>query len=179
MAKEANAVETTPQTSVPAPATITMDQLLPLLQAITSQQTSAAEVQAKILADAIISAQKPYVDPKKEENEEKFREQMRRQAKQERENLKSSRNICPHIAGSNPLSEFQDQWGRTCIVWHQSPSSEWVGTCLQCQRQFFENDPDYSEWRRKMSICKVSGSGQYQFMDPMAAKARARGDIGA
>jgi metal-dependent amidase/aminoacylase/carboxypeptidase family protein len=176
MAKEAN--EAT-QAHIPTPATITMDQLMPLLQAIASQQTSAAEVQAKILADALIESQKPYIDPKKEENEEKFRAQMRRQAEQERANLKAARNACPHIAGSNSLSEFQDQHNRTCIVWHQSPSSEWVGTCLNCQRQFFENDADYNEWRRKPSICKVSGSGQYQFLDPAAARARARGEVAA
>lgn len=180
MAKEANEVEVrSPKTDIPAPATITMDQLLPLLEAISGKQAMAAESQAKILADAIIAAQKPYVDPKKEENEEKFREQMRRQAKAERENLKAARSQCPHIAGSNPLSEFHDQHNRTCIVWHQSPSSEWVGTCLQCQRQFFENDPDYNEWRRKPSICRVSGSGQYQFLDPAAARARARGEVAA
>lgn len=189
MAKEANAEVThtpTPQVA-PAPpvvvappqAVITMDQLLPLLEAIASKNAEASTISAKLLADALIEANKPYTDPKKEENEEKFREQMRRQATQERANLKAARNACPHIAGCNSLSEFPDSHGRTCIVWHQSPSSEWVGTCLNCQRQFFEIDSDYGEWFRKPSICKRSGSGQYSFMDPMAAKARARGEVAA
>lgn len=133
------------------------------------------EKSAQTLADALIESKKPYIDPKVEENDKIFREQNRRMKESEREMLKANQSSCPHIAGSSSLSEYPDMYGRTSIVWHEVDSTEVIGICTTCLREFREVDEDYAEWRRKPSINRLSRSGQRQWGDATAAKQRARG----
>lgn len=155
-------------------APITTDQLLSLLQTMAAAQNQSSENQARLMADAIVAAQKPYVDPKKEENDKIFKEQNRRQMEQDRHNKHANQKYCPHIAGCNPLSEVRDHANRTSIIWHVTDSTETIGICTNCQRVFHENDPDYAEWRQKPSYNRMSKSGQREYADPLAARERAR-----
>jgi hypothetical protein len=130
--------------------------------------------QATMIAEAIVLAQKPYVDPKKEQNDKMFQEQNRRQMEQDRQAKHANQKLCPHIAGCNSLSEFRDHMNRTSIVWHKSDSTETFGICTNCQRIFRDNDPDYQEWRQKPCFNKASASGVREYADPVAAKERGR-----
>jgi hypothetical protein len=91
--------------------------------------------------------------------------------------VKAAQDQCPHLAGSNPLSDQPDLLNRTSIIWHTSDSSETYGICTNCQRVFHENDADYAQWRRRVSINKQSRSGERFFADPMRARAIARGEL--
>lgn len=155
---------------MPADKPITTSQLLTLLAKMNSESTDR-------LAQAIIQAQKPYVDPKAEENDRKFRENNRRQRDAQMKAIKDGQASCPHIAGCNPLSESQDMYSRTCIVWHETDATEIVGICTNCQRIFRETDPDYMDWRRKQSINRISRGGNRQWPDARTAKQIARGEI--
>jgi len=147
---------------------ISTKQLLELLAHMNADSSNK-------LAEAIIAAQKPYEDPKKAENDRMFREQTRRQSEQERLAKHNNQINCPHIAGCNLLSEFRDPAGRTSIIWHTFDSTATIGTCTNCQRHFFEDEPDYMEWRRKPSFNRASASGRREYDDPKAARERARG----
>jgi len=147
---------------------ISTKQLLELLAHMNADSSNK-------LAEAIIAAQKPYEDPKKEANEKMFREQTRRQSKQEREAMNANQAACPHVAGCNLLSEMRDPMGRTSIIWHTTDSTETIGICTNCQRIFRDNEPDYVEYRRKPSFNRPSASGRREYNDPKAARERARG----
>lgn len=149
-----------------APA-MTVEQMLEVIARLNSSQTDR-------LAEAIVAAQKPYVDPRHAENEELFRKQTREQELARKASEKAIQDSCPHIAGCNPLSEFPDPSGRTSIVWHRTDTGEVVGLCTYCQRPFREGDPDYSQWRMKKSFNRESKSGDRYFADPVAARKAAR-----
>jgi len=164
------------QSSKSPDAPITTSQLLDLFAKMAAAQNQSSQSLAETLAKAIVDAQKPYIDPKKAENDEMFREQSRRQRKAQMEAIKASQASCPHIAGCNSLSEFPDPHNRTCIVWHQNDATEIIGICTNCQRIFRETDPDYMEWRKKASINRLSKGGERQWSNAFAAKKIARGD---
>lgn len=151
--------------SIDAP--ISTRQLLELLAKMNSESS-------KTLAEAIVAAQKPYIDPKVEQNEEMFRAQNRAQMEAERLAKYNEQHNCPHIAGCNPLSELRDPAGRTSILWHRSDSTEWLGICTYCIRVFRDTDPDYNVWRSKPSFNRPSMAGERNFLDPKAARERAR-----
>jgi len=157
-----------------ADAPITKTELLALLAQMTQSTNESQKTMAEIIANALIEAKKPYIDPKLEENEEKFREANRIQAKQTKQSEKQAQDNCPHIAGCNALSEMRDVAGRTSIIWHRTDASEVLGICTNCQRLFRDNEPDYNKWRMMPSFNRMSMSGQRDFFDPMAAKQRAR-----
>lgn len=151
------------------PITMTPESLLELI-------TKMNETSTDRLAAALIESRKPYVDPKQEQNEEFMRQQAREQRKREEAGRKRDQENCPHLAGSNSLSDQPDLLGRTCIVWHTSDSTETFGICSNCQRIFRDNDPDYGVWRRKPSINKQSRAGERFFADPIKAREVARGE---
>lgn len=155
-------------------APITTAQLLQLLNTMAASQTQSSQNLAQTLADAIVKAREPFVDPKKEENDKMFREQNRRQMEQERQAKYANQKACPHIAGCNSLSDFRDHMSRTSIIWHKTDSSETLGICTNCQRIFHDNEPDYQEWRSKPCFNKPSASGNREYADPIAARERAR-----
>jgi hypothetical protein len=80
------------------------------------------EASSDKLANALLESRKPYRDPKQEENEEFMREQAREQRRRESANLKAYQDNCPHLAGSNPLSDQPDlrvaHLGLNRDVWH-------------------------------------------------------------
>src|SRR5882757_7242548 len=128
-------------------APITQAQLIALLTSLVAGQQQSQSTLAQAIVDGMKEAQKPYLDPKKEENEELFRQQARRIEEQRRSNERASQQHCPHIAGCNGLSTSRDYQGRTCIIWHQLDSGETLGLCTNCQREIRATDPDYQKWR--------------------------------
>lgn len=93
------------------------------------------------------------------ENEKDFRKQLKKLDERRLEAAKAERAKCPHIAGSNLLSECQDWYKRTSIVWHRLNTGEEVGLCTNCFRNFFPSDPDYTAWRKKTSFNRRSAAG--------------------
>jgi hypothetical protein len=163
MSKSPEAPESTPPTMSP-------DALLELIARMNSDASDR-------LAKALIESRKPWTDPKQEENEQFMRNQERAQRERTALATKAYQENCPHLAGSNPLSDQSDLLGRTCIIWHTSDVGETFGICSNCQRVFRENEADYATWRRKPSINKQSRAGERQFADPIAARRTARGEI--
>lgn len=169
--------EATPTQAPDAP--ITTAQLMDLLGKLASAQNQSSENIAQTMATAMMEVRKPYIDPKQEENDRKFRDNNRRQRESERLSMRRNQESCPHIAGCSAQSSSADMYGRTCIVWHQTDATEVVGICTNCQRIFRETDEDFMLWRRKQSInhpMSKSGWDQRYFADPKAAREIARGD---
>lgn len=152
--------------TAPEPA-ISTHQLLELFTKMNAEN-------AQLLAKAIVDAQKPYEDPAKKANDEKFKAMDRAQMEQQRLNRIADQKACPHIAGCNPLSEEMHPSGKTAIIKHRLDSSETIGICTNCQRVWRENDPDYGEWMRKPSFNRNSMSGDRQFRDPARAREAGR-----
>lgn len=141
-------------------APITQAQLIALLTSIVSGQQKSESALATAIIEGLKESQKPYVDPKKEENEELFRQQARRIEETRRSNERASQQHCPHIAGCNGLSTSRDYQGRTCIIWHQfHPNAPAVGICTNCQKEFHSTDADYLTWRSIPSVSTPSTCG--------------------
>ncbi|MBS1816206.1 MAG: hypothetical protein JSS87_15150 [Acidobacteria bacterium] len=143
---------------------LSMNDLLAILGKMSDAQTDR-------LANALIEAKKPYIDPKDVENAEIMRAQAREQYKREKEGIKRMQDNCPHIRGCNPLSEMSDPSGLTSIAWHKLDSGEVIGICTYCTRVFKSADPDYQLWRNKKSGNRLSAAGDREFTDRAAARA--------
>jgi hypothetical protein len=150
MADEVKDQQTKQQTKQPeAQVVLTAKELVELMKGNT-----------EALANAILEARKPYVDPKQEENDELFRQQERDQQARIEQGKKQEQAACEHIVGCNPLSDSKHPSNLTSILWHRCDNSEDIGICTNCQRIFRTTDPDYGEWRRKKSYNKMSMAGQ-------------------
>ena len=102
------------------------------------------------------------------DNEREFRRKIKTLESQWEEVRKYRQSNCPHIAGCNELSEESDLRGRTSIVWHRLDHGVETGLCQNCQRLFQPTDPDYAEWKEKLSFNKMSAAGiRYNFSLPV------------
>ena len=167
--------ETSEEVLAPPPTTgetvtLSKEQFQELLsRAGVNGVTGATDITAfaKIIAEAMIEAKKPYVDPRQTANEESMRASMRDQEKRLRENTRRYQyDECSHIMGSHPLSDQADQFNRTAICWHRNDLGSIIGVCSVCQRLFVPSDPDYRQWRSRKSASRMSSAGQRQFVNP-------------
>lgn len=117
----------------------------------------------KSLVEALKDIRKPYKSPAQEENDRVMAEQTRELQERLRRTLELDRANCPHMQGSNALSE--EQGTRTSIWWHRLDSGTYWGICSNCQRQFWPSDPDYRKWRGMKSGNRASSAGERQFVD--------------
>jgi hypothetical protein len=150
---------------------MTIGDLEKIVGQIKDQSDDKMQSLAKMIADALIESKKPYVSPQQLENEETMRKSMREQRKRLEEDLEASKATCPHMQGSNALSDVSGPM--TAIVQHRLDTGEVIGICTNCIRVFRQNDPDYLEWMRKKSGNKMSSAGIRMFMRPaevMAAR---------
>lgn len=167
--------ETAPATETPQ--AISVADLLSLIATLTKQNNEANEK----LAAAIIKTTEPRAVVKtqkeiaNEKNQELFDKNAKIQAKRLKDAVAYEQNNCEHIAGSSRLSEEHDLRGRTAILWHTTDVGVDVGICLVCQRFFRPTDPvdgqghDYTYWRKKPSMCKISRAGSRTFLNPLQA----------
>jgi hypothetical protein len=94
------------------------------------------------------------------------REVSRALHKRREESKRLQQEECSHIAGCSPLSEHQDSFGRTSIVWHVLDTAETVGICTNCGREFRASDPPdsqgltYEYWRKQPCFNRTSSAGQ-------------------
>ena len=168
--------ETAPIAENPAP--VTTADLLSLIATLTKQNAEANEK----LAAAIIKTTEPrpvVKTPKElaqEQNQELFDRNAKIQAKRLKDAIAYEQNNCEHIAGSSRLSEEHDLRGRTAILWHTTDVGVDVGICLVCQKFFRPTDKpdaqghDYTYWRKKPSMCKISRAGARTFLNPLQAQ---------
>lgn len=154
---------------------LSTDELKDLITtAISSAITQSNQASAKVIADAMLEARKPYVDPRQEANEKAMRESMRMVQDRINKEIEASKNTCPHLQGSNALSEFQGQLGS--FVLHQLDTGEVIGICTNCQKIIRStNDgqdgrPNDSQWFNKKSANRLSRAGQRVFRDPTKAQ---------
>jgi hypothetical protein len=147
---------------------IGMDELQALISASVSQ---AVEQSSKVIAQALVDSRKPYVDPKHEENERIMRAQNHDIQERIKREIEASRDTCPHLQGSNALSEFQGQLGS--FILHQLDTGVVVGICTNCQKQIWSNskDPEELKWFNKKQANRMSRAGQRVFLDPVKAQA--------
>ena len=176
MAKAATAetpevLNDTPRTPSETISMSTTD-LAKLIAQMNEAAEKRAEIMAEKLAQAMLESRQPYEDPKKAENEEKFRANSRKQDENRRKAILATQSICLHLAGQ--LGDIPDPAQRTSIVWHASDIGEVVGICTHCQRIFRETDPDYPQWRSKRSFNKMSRGGADRWIPDREAAKRVR-----
>lgn len=147
---------------------ISFGQLQELITAITNQSDKKLETFARSLSDAILESRKPYVSEAQQENERSMRESMRAQAERLRRDIEASQEMCPHLQGSNALSDFSGQL--TSIVQHRLDTGAVVGICTNCLRVFKPGDKDYIQNMKRKSGNRISAAGQRMFLDPQAVQ---------
>jgi uncharacterized protein with PIN domain len=143
-----------------APVNLTGAQLKDLLRTVISQTQEQASTQTKALVEAILESRKPYIDPKREENEKRWRAQMRKQREMMDANLKADQNRCEHIMGSNALSEYPDLHNRSSIIKHVLDTGEIIGMCTNCNKVWWPGDADYYTELRRHTTNKMSSAGR-------------------
>lgn len=121
------------------------------------------------LVNAILESRKPYVDPAQKTTLQGIRRQMREQRIKIMEQLKLEQASCPHLQGSNPLSDFPSPHGLTSFVQHILDTGEMIGVCSNCGRVVRSCDPDYRVLMAKKSGNRMSSAGRRFFADPAAA----------
>lgn len=141
------------------------------LQAIIAQAVAMASVEAgksssETLAAAILESRKPYVDPRNEENEEQMRQSSRLQRQREKEQTEYSQKHCPHLQGSNALSDRRGDM--SSIVMHKLDTGLVIGICTNCIRVFDARNPGDREFFNMKSGNRMSQSGSRFFADPVA-----------
>src|ERR1051326_6087250 len=77
----------------------------------------------------------------RKQQEELHRQQLRNLRLKLEENIRLNQAQCPHLQGSNPLSEESSEL--TSIVWHYFNDLTWRGICTTCQRKFVPSDKDF------------------------------------
>ena len=157
--------------SEPAVVTMTVEQITNLVTAaVTASEKRSSDATAdalKALAVAIQDSRKPYKDPRSEYNDQMMRDQMRETNLRIAKNIAASQASCPHMQGSNELSDFQGQL--TSIVKHYTDTGVAWGICTNCLRQFWPGQPDYMVWMAKKSGNRPSAAGRRWFEDPAGA----------
>ncbi len=135
---------------------------------ISTAMKEAVQGSTKMLAEAMLESRKPYLDPKKQENEEKFKEMAKRQREALNERIAASRAMCPHLQGCN--SESDEPGIRSSIIQHTFDNGVVLGICTNCQRVFKPTDPDYQQQMRRKSGNRPSSSGHRNWLDPSQAQ---------
>lgn len=120
--------------------TLTEDGLKKLLSSVVEKIVDKNQVASKSLvselAEAIIESKKPYVDPKKEENERLMREQSKEQFRRQKENIRFSQDRCSHIQGSHPRSDSAHPQNLSAIAKFKLSTGELIGLCTVCGKTF-------------------------------------------
>ena len=171
----------TPEPAVVAPATsaptaapndsiaMTRSDLQTLISGAIEAAKVASSNDTAALVNAILESRKPYVDPAQKATLQGIRKQMREQRLRIMEQMKLEQASCPHLQGSNPLSDFPSPHGLTSFVQHILDTGEMIGVCSNCGRIVRSCDPDYRVLMAKKSGNRMSSAGRRFFTDPIAA----------
>lgn len=140
-----------------------------LIARITESSDKKLEVFAKMLSESLLESRKPYVSDAQKENERSMRESMKAQRERLLKDVEASQENCPHLQGSNALSDFSGQL--TSIVQHRLDTGAVIGICTNCLRVFKPGDKDYVSQMRRKSGNRISSAGVRMFLDPRAVQA--------
>ena len=148
---------------------LTRSDLQALIAGAIEAAKAASSNDTAALVNAILESKKPYVDPAQKATLQAIRKQMREQRLKIMENMKLEQATCPHLQGSNPLSDFPSPHGLTSFVQHILDTGEMIGVCTNCGRIVRSCDPDYRILMAKKSGNRMSSAGRRFFADPVAA----------
>jgi hypothetical protein len=153
--------------------TVSKSELAEIVAAAVAAATQNASTQyadgMSKLADALLESRKPWKDPRQEENDKMMKEQARELYKRIEAQIKLSRQTCPHLQGSNPLSDVAGQL--SSFILHYLDNGLVVGICTNCQLTIYSDSKDKEVQRlfQMKSGNKMSQSGRRVFQDPMKA----------
>lgn len=161
--------EVLPKADTDGNVSLKMSELVALIGAAVD---SAVTKSSQVIADALIEARKPYVDPRQQENERKMRDSMREVQDRINRQIAASKEFCPHVQGSNELSEVQGTLGS--FVTHTLDTGEVIGICTNCQKIIRSTIPEDRKWFSKKNANRMSKAGQRNFLDPQKAQLAGR-----
>lgn len=151
-----------------APANMSMsheDLARIVAQAVAIATSQSAEVSAKILADALLESRKPYVDPRKEQNDKMMKEQTRQTTDRINADIARSREYCPHKKAASELSTRVSEDG--AFVVHVLDTGEMIGICTNCQKVISSLIPEDLKFFSARGGNTPSRAGTRIFADPL------------
>ena len=134
------------------------------VKAATESSNDKLSAAYEQLAGAILEARKPYVDPRTTQNEETMRKQMREQRERLNRQLALDRENCPHMQGSNGLSEKQGDAG--AFLLHRLDTGEIIGICTNCQKVIRSSVAADRQFFKQKSGNRMSSAGIRFFENP-------------
>lgn len=153
-------------------SSISIEELQAVVNAAVSAALQQTNASGKDIAQALLDARKPYIDPKQKANEESMRRSMREQAKLAKENAKREQAACPHVKGCSESSSRSDPFD-SALAHLILDTGERVAVCTNCTRIFSSLNPEDVPFLQKKSTNQVAMSGRREFANPLAAQ-RAR-----
>lgn len=139
------------------------------LQAIVNAAVQAAlehsNVSNQAIADALLKAREPYIDPRQKLNEETMRANMRESEKNRKRQVQFDQENCVHKKGANPLSariDFQD----SSFAKHRLDTGEIIGICTNCTKVISSLNPDDRKWFQDRGSNIMSSAGIRTFDNP-------------
>lgn len=133
-----------------------------------AQSSESSTQTAKLIAETLLEARKPYKSPEQEQNDETFRQSSQANRERIQQAIAREQDSCPHMQGCNALSEVQGD--RTSIVLHQSDTGLIIGICTNCIKVFRSDNPLDVPFFRKPSGNRMSRAGQRIFQNPVEAQ---------
>lgn len=113
---------------------------------------------AKTIAEALIEARKPYIDPKQVAFNAVAKKSAREQAEKQKKVKEFEQSACEHVKGSNPNSFRSDPYDSS-IARHVLDTKEVIGICTNCNRVFSSLSPEDVPFLRKKSSNQTSHAG--------------------
>jgi hypothetical protein len=129
----------------------------------------------KAMADALLESRKPYIDPKKEYNENLMREQMREVMVRQKRDMEYAQENCEHHMGCNPLSSQPSQ--TSSFIKHTLDTGEVIGICTVCTKVLSSLNPTDRKLLSASSNNKQSTAGVRHFNNPVKAMTARLGPV--
>lgn len=151
---------------------VSLEELQAIVNAAVTAALQQSNASGKDIAEALLEARKPYVDPKQKLNEESMRLSMREQAALTKAQTEHDQALCPHKKGANALSSRMDNQDSS-FVKHILDSSEVIGICTNCTKVISSLNPQDIHYFQDRGTNITSMAGRRTFADPLRVQ-RAR-----
>jgi hypothetical protein len=148
--------------------TLGLDELQAIVAAAVKEAVAATQNSNANIAQALVDARKPYVDPKTIANDKSTRRSMIAAKKKEKEAVAFYQdNVCPHTMGSSESSARSLPDSSFAV--HVLDTGEIIGVCTNCQKVISSTKHEDLRWFAVKGGNIRSAAGVRQFADPNKA----------
>lgn len=155
-------------------SSISIEELQAVVNAAVSAALQQTNASGKDIAQALLDARKPYVNPRDKANEDSMRLSMREQAKLTKAQVEQDQELCPHKKGANALSSRMDNQDSSWVK-HILDTGEVIGICTNCTKVVSSLNPADIHHFQDRGTNITSMAGRRTFADPLAVQKRRLG----